>query len=130
MVGAAGGLHKFMGRDRPLITDSGGFQIFSFAHRGERALPGRTADAASGHAQPRADAGEPHAAGDGDTDDADDAAELRVSSGRVDFKAAEPETRRRKYLDGELSTTVRISEVRGRDPTDATAHCCSAAWLC
>ena len=31
MVGAAGGLHKFMGRDRPLITDSGGFQVFSLA---------------------------------------------------------------------------------------------------
>ena len=31
MVGAAGGLHTFMGRDRPLITDSGGFQVFSLA---------------------------------------------------------------------------------------------------
>ena len=31
VVGAAGGLHKFMGRDRPLITDSGGFQVFSLA---------------------------------------------------------------------------------------------------
>lgn len=26
VVGAAGGLHAFMGRQRPLITDSGGFQ--------------------------------------------------------------------------------------------------------
>lgn len=40
-VEAAGGLHKFIGREsRPLITDSGGFQIFSFAHRGQRAMPG------------------------------------------------------------------------------------------
>lgn len=29
VVKKAGGLHKFMGWDRPLMTDSGGFQIFS-----------------------------------------------------------------------------------------------------
>jgi len=28
----AGGLHKFMNRDMPLITDSGGFQVFSLAY--------------------------------------------------------------------------------------------------
>lgn len=28
---AAGGLHKFMGWDRPLLTDSGGYQVFSLA---------------------------------------------------------------------------------------------------
>ena len=28
---AAGGLHKFMGWDRPLLTDSGGFQVFSLS---------------------------------------------------------------------------------------------------
>ena len=27
-----GGLHTFMGWDRPIITDSGGFQVFSLAH--------------------------------------------------------------------------------------------------
>jgi len=31
-IAHAGGLHKFMGRDRPLITDSGGFQVFSLAY--------------------------------------------------------------------------------------------------
>jgi len=31
-VEKAGGLHKFMKRDRPIITDSGGFQVFSLAH--------------------------------------------------------------------------------------------------
>lgn len=30
---AAGGLHKFNGWDRPILTDSGGYQIFSLAHR-------------------------------------------------------------------------------------------------
>ena len=28
-VKAAGGLHKFMNWDRPILTDSGGFQVFS-----------------------------------------------------------------------------------------------------
>jgi len=28
----AGGIHKFIGRNRPIITDSGGFQIFSLAY--------------------------------------------------------------------------------------------------
>ena len=31
-IAAAGGLHGFMGWDRALITDSGGFQVFSLAH--------------------------------------------------------------------------------------------------
>lgn len=29
----AGGLHKFNGWDRPMLTDSGGYQVFSLAHR-------------------------------------------------------------------------------------------------
>ena len=33
-IAAAGGLHGFMGWDRALITDSGGFQVFSLAHGG------------------------------------------------------------------------------------------------
>lgn len=31
-VQAAGGLHTFMGRTKPIITDSGGFQVFSLAY--------------------------------------------------------------------------------------------------
>ncbi|MDD2197247.1 MAG: tRNA guanosine(34) transglycosylase Tgt [Bacteroidales bacterium] len=31
VLGEAGGLHKFMSWDRPLLTDSGGFQVFSLA---------------------------------------------------------------------------------------------------
>ena len=31
-IAALGGLHRFMGWDRPIITDSGGFQVFSLAH--------------------------------------------------------------------------------------------------
>lgn len=33
-IAAAGGLHRFMGWERALITDSGGFQVFSLAHGG------------------------------------------------------------------------------------------------
>ena len=29
VIGAHGGLHKFMGWNRPILTDSGGFQVFS-----------------------------------------------------------------------------------------------------
>ncbi len=32
LVKAAGGLHKFMNWDRPILTDSGGFQVFSLAN--------------------------------------------------------------------------------------------------
>ena len=29
----AGGLHRFNGWDKPILTDSGGFQVFSLSHR-------------------------------------------------------------------------------------------------
>ncbi len=31
IINAAGGLHKFIGWDKPILTDSGGFQVFSLA---------------------------------------------------------------------------------------------------
>lgn len=34
VVKKAGGLHQFIQRDRPIITDSGGFQVFSLAYGG------------------------------------------------------------------------------------------------
>ncbi|KKR95573.1 MAG: Queuine tRNA-ribosyltransferase [candidate division TM6 bacterium GW2011_GWE2_41_16] len=34
VVAAAGGIHSFIGRDRPMITDSGGFQVFSLMYGG------------------------------------------------------------------------------------------------
>jgi queuine tRNA-ribosyltransferase len=40
-IAALGGLHRFMGWQRPIITDSGGFQVFSLAH-------GRVADEIKG----------------------------------------------------------------------------------
>ncbi len=35
VIAQAGGLHRFMGWDRPLLTDSGGFQVFSLASLNE-----------------------------------------------------------------------------------------------
>jgi queuine tRNA-ribosyltransferase len=35
VVAALGGLHRFMGWQGPILTDSGGFQLFSLAHRVE-----------------------------------------------------------------------------------------------
>ncbi|HSV88926.1 MAG TPA: tRNA guanosine(34) transglycosylase Tgt [Bacteroidales bacterium] len=32
-IGKAGGLHRFMNWNKPLLTDSGGYQVFSLAHR-------------------------------------------------------------------------------------------------
>src|SRR6185503_6921730 len=32
LVAKMGGLHRFMGWDGPMLTDSGGFQIFSLGH--------------------------------------------------------------------------------------------------
>jgi len=33
VIGRFGGLHRFMGWRRPILTDSGGFQVFSLAHK-------------------------------------------------------------------------------------------------
>ncbi len=33
VIGKFGGLHKFIGWDKPILTDSGGFQVFSLAQR-------------------------------------------------------------------------------------------------
>jgi queuine tRNA-ribosyltransferase len=49
-IAAAGGLHGFMGWDGALITDSGGFQVFSLAHGG-------VADEVKGKGRPGGDHG-------------------------------------------------------------------------
>ena len=33
LIARAGGLHRFIGWDRPILTDSGGYQVFSLAER-------------------------------------------------------------------------------------------------
>jgi queuine tRNA-ribosyltransferase len=49
-IAAARGLHEFMGWERALITDSGGFQVFSLAHGG-------VADEVKGKGRPGGDHG-------------------------------------------------------------------------
>jgi len=39
-IARLGGLHRFMGWERPILTDSGGYQIFSLAHRVRRSEEG------------------------------------------------------------------------------------------
>ena len=120
-IGKAGGLHKLMGRQRPLITDSGGFQIFSFANRGDPALPGGDERAAASRAErsdgddrgdgddDRGDGDDNDDGGDGD-DHVDDDGDVRMASGRRDLKSRDPDGRRRKYVDDPHATTVRVTE--------------------
>jgi queuine tRNA-ribosyltransferase len=51
LIGELGGLNRFMRWDRPVITDSGGFQVFSMGH-------GTVADEIKGRAAQAAGAGE------------------------------------------------------------------------
>jgi queuine tRNA-ribosyltransferase len=49
LIVAHGGLHGFMGWERPIITDSGGFQVFSLAHGGVAdEIKGRRGEMAGG----------------------------------------------------------------------------------
>lgn len=49
LIAGQGGLHAFMGWRRALITDSGGFQVFSLAHGGvANEIKGRRGDTAGG----------------------------------------------------------------------------------
>jgi queuine tRNA-ribosyltransferase len=75
-VAAAGGLHRFMGWDGVLATDSGGFQVFSLRH-------GQVADELKGRRRL------PAAAANGRDEDPMDA--VRVDEDGADF---------RSYLDG------------------------------
>ncbi len=38
VIASLGGLHRFMNWHRPILTDSGGFQVFSLARRGNRSV--------------------------------------------------------------------------------------------
>lgn len=51
-IGNFGGLHKFLNWNRPILTDSGGFQIFSLIHRKMQKL-GRITDAGVTFEDPR-----------------------------------------------------------------------------
>ena len=56
IVAALGGLHAFMGWDGPILTDSGGFQVFSLADRNRITDRGRDVPVAPRRPPARADA--------------------------------------------------------------------------
>jgi queuine tRNA-ribosyltransferase len=92
LIGKLGGLHRFMRWDRPVITDSGGFQVFSMGH-------GTVADEIKGRAAQAAGAGE--------------------RSGAV-MKIAEEGVTFRSYLDGSTQfmgpeTSMEIQAALGSD---------------
>jgi queuine tRNA-ribosyltransferase len=93
-----GGLHRFMGWERPIITDSGGFQVFSMGH-------GRVADEIKGSRHrgpaPMTDT----QAQDGETEVIDAPAGDASAQGAV-LEIAEEGVRFRSYVDGrELTLT-------------------------
>ncbi len=55
---AAGGLHAFMGWERPILTDSGGFQMFSLESRRDVSRRRRTLSVASRRRRARVHAGD------------------------------------------------------------------------
>ena len=57
LIARAGGLHRFMGWDRPILTDSGGYQIFSLADRRRISDDGRRVPIAPRRLAPPAHAG-------------------------------------------------------------------------
>ena len=92
LIGKLGGLHRFMRWDRPVITDSGGFQVFSMGH-------GTVADEIKGRAAQSAAAGE--------------------RSGAI-LKIAEEGVTFRSYLDGSTQfmgpeTSMEIQAALGSD---------------
>lgn len=112
VIGKAGGLHKLMGRQKPLITDSGGFQIFSFANRGDPALPGDDEHAATARAS-RSDGGAAEEDEDAihmDDHEKDESSGMRRASGARDLKSTDPDARRRKYMENPHATSVKVTE--------------------
>jgi len=81
LVAELGGLHEFMRWDRPIITDSGGFQVFSMGHGG-------VADEIKGRGR---GGGAGVSGSDGDRDRATTGAILAISEEGVRF---------RSYVDG------------------------------
>ncbi len=84
LVAALGGLNRFMSWKRPIITDSGGFQVFSMGHGG-------VADEIKGRRNPPG-------AGGGDRNPPGDGGEDRVSGSILGVD--EQGVRFRSYVDG------------------------------
>ncbi len=112
VVKGAGGLHKFMGWDGPMITDSGGFQVFSLG-----VAMGKGISKITSHTCPPL----PEASGEGRRDDAELASIVKITDDGVHFKS---------YIDGaELYLTpersIEIQHNLGADIIIAFDECTS-----
>jgi len=96
LVAEFGGLHEFMRWDRPIITDSGGFQVFSMGHGG-------VADEIKG----RGRGGGAGVASDGDRDRATTGAILSISEDGVRFRSYVDG--RERFLSPETSMSVQAA---------------------
>jgi queuine tRNA-ribosyltransferase len=111
-VAAHGGVHRFMGWDRPIMTDSGGFQVFSLGASIDHGVgkvasifPG--AEAAAATASPR----------------------LSAAGGSM-VEVGETEVRFRSHVDGSLhvftpEVSVRVQRLLGADVMLAFDECTS-----
>lgn len=113
-VAAHGGLHRFMGWDRPIMTDSGGFQVFSLGASIEHGV-GKVASIFPG-----ADAGAAHGGG---------ASRLSAVGGSL-VEVGEDAVRFRSHVDGSVHTftpemSVRVQRALGADVMLAFDECTS-----
>jgi tRNA-guanine transglycosylase len=111
-VAAHGGLHRFMGWERPLMTDSGGFQVFSLGASIEHRV-GKVASIFPGSDAPTPNAG------------------MRLgSAGGSMVQVGEHEVRFRSHIDGSLHTftpelSIKVQRALGADIMLAFDECTS-----
>jgi queuine tRNA-ribosyltransferase len=112
-VAAHGGVHRFMGWDRPIMTDSGGFQVFSLGASIDHGV-GKVASIFPGDARPRRRRRRPR---------------LSAAGGSM-VEVGEDEVRFRSHVDGSLhvftpEVSVRVQRLLGADVMLAFDECTS-----
>ncbi|MFN2321739.1 MAG: tRNA guanosine(34) transglycosylase Tgt [Trueperaceae bacterium] len=110
-VAAHGGLHRFMGWDRPIMTDSGGFQVFSLGASIDHGV-GKVANIFPGADAPEAGSGP-----------------RLVASGSM-VEVGEHEVRFRSHVDGSVHTftpeiSIQVQRALGADVMLAFDECTS-----
>jgi queuine tRNA-ribosyltransferase len=122
LIARRGGLHRFMGWDRPIMTDSGGFQVFSMGH-------GAVADEIKGRRPParKGGSGRGSGSGSGTASGAGSGAGSGSGSGAI-LSIEEDGVRFRSYRDGGdrfmgPETSVAIQAALGADVVLAFDEC-------
>ncbi|KAL1515713.1 hypothetical protein AB1Y20_002329 [Prymnesium parvum] len=121
VVARAGGLHTFIGRPHaPLITDSGGFQVFSLAHQGEVLMPGEAPPREAGSRAEAAAAYEPPSSLKGARPLAARLKYAQDGGGAPMVKLSEDGVQLRSYRDGQMlflspETSVDAQKALGAD---------------